>query len=543
MNDTVHTCSDETAAGAAMARGSTLSQSPIWDMQRSYFAERGVEAWRQGEVPHYVTSNPTIANAYAELVLAFRRDRGRLAPDEPADEPQTICELGAGSGRFAFHFLSRLADLCAQADVPLSSFRYVLTDVAQSNLDFWRGHPRFQPLFENGVLDMARFDVARPSALALQVSGKTIGAGALRRPLIVLANYLFDSVPQDLFHFHDGRAHRCLVSLGLKDDPASLGAAELLAQVQVAYDDEEIAGAAYDEPALQALIIAYQRQLHDSHVLFPAAGLRSLQHLAALSPHGLLLLTADKGDHRLAALEGRPAPQPVRHGSISLSVNYHAFASFCAGAGGLALVPADHHSSINVIALMMLADAARHADVQKAYRRHVQEFGPDSFYAITRHARETIPQMSADDILAYLRLSRHDSHQFGRYLPRLLELAPEFDAATREDVIAAIERVWELYFPLGEDLDLANRIAALLYAMNDYPRALDYFERSMEIYGPDSGTLYNIACCYQLLGEDAVAAAVLGKVLEHDPENEPAKTLLAHCEGAEAEPAYASSRG
>src|SRR2546423_10966870 len=98
-----------------------------------------------------------------------------------------------------------------------------------------------------------------------------------------------------------------------------------------------------------------------------------------------------------------------------------------------------------------------------------------------------------------------------------------------------------MYFPLGEDLDLANRIAVLLYAMIDSPRALDYFERAMEIYGPDTGTLYNIACCYQLMGEDAVAAAVLGKVLEHDPDNEAAKALLAHCEGAAAEPAYASS--
>ena len=152
--------------------------------------------------------------------------------------------------------------------------------------------------------------------------------------------------------------------------------------------------------------------------------------------------------------------------------------------------------------------------------------------------------MGADDILAYLRLSHHDSHQFGRYLPRLIELAPKFDGDTRDDVTDAIEKVWALYFPLGEDLDLASRIAALLYAMSNYPRALEYFERAMEIYGPDTGTLYNIACCYQLLGEDAMAAAVLHKVLEYDPENESAKTLLAACDMvAEAEPAYASTPG
>src|SRR3954465_181106 len=110
-----------------------FASSMIWQLQHRYFAERGIEAWRQGEVPHYVTSNLTIANAYAEIVLALRRDRDRLSPAEQSHEPLTIVELGAGSGRFAFHFLKRLAALCAEADVAPQSFRYVLTDVADAN--------------------------------------------------------------------------------------------------------------------------------------------------------------------------------------------------------------------------------------------------------------------------------------------------------------------------------------------------------------------------------------------------------------------------
>ena len=516
-----------------------FSRSLIWQLQNRYFAARGVAAWSLGEVPHYVTSNPTIANSYAEMVLAFWHDRKRLANDE-GDEPQYICELGAGSGRFAFHFLKRLMHLCAEAGVAPQSFRYVLTDAAEGNLEFWRAHPRFEPFFENGFLDIARFDVAQPGELALQISGKTIAPGVLRRPLVVFANYLFDSVPQDLFHFEAGRVHRCLVSLATEEEPGTLDAAELLASVQMRYEEEEIDGLPDQEPWLQALVATYRRELADSHVLVPATGLRCLQSLAALSQQGLLLLSADKGEHRLAALDGKPAPNLVRHGSISLSVNYHAFTRFCTDAGGLALVPASHHNSINVIGLLMVGDAGRHEQLRKAYQRHVQDFGPDSFYTITKHARKTIPEMGVDDILAYLRLSRHDSHQFGRYLPRLIELAPEFDSDMREDVVAAIDQVWETYFPLGEDLDLASRIAALLYAMNEYPRALEYFERAIEIYGPDTGTLYNIACCYQLTGEDAVAAAVLAKVLEHDPDNEAAKVLLAHCGRTEVQPAYAS---
>jgi tetratricopeptide (TPR) repeat protein len=503
-----------------------FSSSLIWRLQGRYFAERGVEAWRQGEVPHYVTSNPTIANAYAEIAFAFRRDRQRLAC---ADEsgPLTICELGAGSGRFAFHFLNRLGQLCEQEGMALESFRYVLTDVAESNLAFWRRHRRFQDFFARGVLDIAAFDVMRSDALELQASGGRIEGGGLPGPLMVLANYLFDSVPQDLFHLQDGSISRCLASLAVQDNPETLDAAALLATLQIHYDDEPLAGRAYEQAWLQGLLDEYRHSLRDTHLLFPAAGLRCLDRLAALSPHGLLVLSADKGMHRRAALDGRPPPGLVRHGSVSLPVNYHAFTRFCEQRGGLALIPTSHHHSICVTGLVLLAQPERYRETRNAYRRTVREFGPDDFYTITKQARQHLAQLSAADILAYLRLSHHDSHQFGRYLPRLRELAPDFDAATKEDVADAVDRVWDLYFPLGEELDLANGIAGLLYEMDDYPRALTFFRRSIEIYGRDTGTLFNMAACHHLLGQDAPAAALLRDVIERDPENREAAALLA----------------
>jgi len=523
-------------------------RSRIWQLQDTYFAERGVEAWRQGEVPHYVTSNPTIANAYAEIVFAFRADLARLAPPGGRDDPLTICELGAGSGRFAFHFLRRLEHLCANSDVAPEAFRYVLTDVADTNLEFWRTHPCFQPYIERGLLDMARFDAMEPGALALQVSGTTVAAGSLRAPLVVIGNYLFDSIPPDLFYLKQERGWRCLVSLSVDEEPAALNAAELLAKLKVHYEYEEIAAApdavpCYEESWLQELLAEYRGALQDSHLSFPASGLRCLQSLAALSQQGLLVLSADKGEHRLERLDGRAAPDLVRHGSVSMSVNYHAFTRMCERRGGMALVPACGHRSIDVVGLLMVPEADRFAATRRAYQGHVQQFGPDGFFTVSRHARAHIPQMSVDDILAYLRLSHHDSHLLARYLPRLMDLAADFDEPTRHDVTEALEKVWDCYFPLGEEVDLANGIAALLYAIDDYPRALAFFQTSMQIYGPDTGTLYNIAACFQGLGEDATAAAMLRKVLEYDPGNEPARTMLAECEGGAVEAAFAANQG
>ena len=242
-------------------------------------------------MPHYVTSNPVIVDTYAEFIFAFRRDRQALFP---GDDPLYFCELGSGSGRFAFHFLKRLLRLCARRGLPPLAFRYVLTDFTQCNLDAWRKNPCFAEFFDSGLLDMALFDVNDSAELALQISGERLAAGTLCNPLVVIANYLFDSVPQELYYFKDGAAHECLLSLATDEDPAELDAAELLERLHLHYDYQPCTGSSETAALLLAL---YRETLDDAHVLVPAAGLGCLRRLRELAPQGLLLLSADKGQH------------------------------------------------------------------------------------------------------------------------------------------------------------------------------------------------------------------------------------------------------
>jgi tetratricopeptide (TPR) repeat protein len=515
---------DTLEEGYLLEECQVFSQSLLWELQRHYFMERGIEAWRKGEVPHYVAGNLMLANGYAEIVAGCLADQNRLAQ---SSEPLYICELGAGSGRFAFHFLDRLTRLCRQANLSPTAFRYVLTDAAALNLDFWRAHPRFKAFFDSGLLEVALLDISQSDQLTLQLSGQTLSAGSLNRPLVVIANYVFDSIPQDLFYLDDQQCHQCLVSLLVDEDPETLTVSELLERVQCHYDYRALDHPPYQEPELTGLLDDYQHTLTDTHLLFPAAGLQCLQRLKSLSQQGLLLLSADKGDHNLSALHGRSVPEVIRHGSFSLNVNYHAFKTFCEQSGGIALFPDRHHDHINVNCLLMLSDAAAYVETQRAYQRHVQDFSPDDFYSVIRHARRHMEEMSLEEILAYMRFSYYDSHQFAKYLPRLIELAPELDLDERETLMDATERVWASYFPIGEELDLAYEIAGLLYEMDDFIGALTYFERSIEVYGPHTGTLYNMAACYQLVGQSERAESLLLQVLKHDPNNQEARDLLA----------------
>ena len=329
--------------------------SKLWELQREYFAARGLQAWSSGEVPHYITSNPVVAAAYAEVLVAFRRDRLRR---DPREEALWIVELGAGSGRFAHHLLQQLAELCEREGLDPAGFRYVLSDFCAANLEAWAQHPRFLPLFASGQLERARFDVMHTSVLELEHGGARIGPGDLGAPVVVIANYLLDTIPAELFYFRLGRVERGLVRLRQRPEGGDTReAAALLQTLELDHRSEPLAAAPFAEPILDGLLAEYQRQLaelEEAWLLFPAPALRALERLAALSRQGLLLLSADKGHHRLEEVVRPQPPGLVTHGSFSLSVNYHALCGWAEAGGGRALVPDPGRGGLHTVALLRL---------------------------------------------------------------------------------------------------------------------------------------------------------------------------------------------
>ena len=514
--------------GYCVANAQPFSQSLLWTLQRHYFTQRGMKAWSQGEVPHYITSNPTIATAYAEIIFAHWQDQTQHLT---STQPFYLCELGAGSGRFAFQFLTHLTQLCQQHQLPLTHFRYILTDFAQANLDTWERHPQFQPFFQQGILDTARFDINRDDHITLHHSGKILRPETLERPLVAIANYLFDSIPQDLYYINNGQIHTCLVSLFCQENPKTLDTAILLEHIELHYDYQPTDLTRLD-PDLQTLLRHYKNRLTDTHLLVPTPGFLCLKRLQALSKQGLLLLSADKGLLDLSQLQGNRPPRLVtHHGCFSLSVNYGLFQTFCQQQGGMALIPTTTHHSLCVIALIIDHHPERYRQTQWTYERYVQTFGPDDFFRITKHVRQTLDQTSVADILAYLRLSQYDSHQFNRYLPRLRQLAPDITPQEQTAVLTAIDQVWQRYFPIGEDNDFAFTLASFCFQLQDYRRAMNYFEQSIKLHGQQINTLLNMALCCQQLGHSHRANTLLKQVLNQDPDHKRARELLAHRNG------------
>lgn len=508
-----------------------LSQSHLWRLQRRFFSERGPRAWSEGIVPHYISSNPFLARSYVRLVLGFLRD---LAPALDPGQPLHVVELGAGAGRLGYHFLEQLRPALGLPLLSGPGLRYVMTDFADSLVAPLREHPRLAPWVAEGRLDFARFDAEAPEPLQLQVSGAVLGPEPTANPLIVIANYVFDSLPQDLFRTVGGALEEGLVTLespdeGDRDDPALLG--RLRSEPSFVPLGET---PYYGEPELDRILDGYRSGLDDTCVTFPVVALRCLRFLRRLAGGRLLVLSADKGYVHPEALLSRGVPGFSVHGSVSMSVNYHAVAELFRGAGGAAFHARRRQSSLRVCAFASLPEAAL-PETRYAAHEALEVQGPDDFFSLKKGVETAYDLLAAEPLLALLRLSGCDANLLLRMLPRWLALLPETDEATRQELCRVARRAWEMYLPLGETEDLAFAIGLLFANMDRYAEALDFFERSAALSGPAVETLFNVALCRARLHQLRPALEAVEEALRLEPGYAEARNLRLRLEAALAE--------
>jgi tetratricopeptide (TPR) repeat protein len=501
-----------------LERSQRVSNSILWELQRNYFARQGIEAWRQNVVPHYVTSNPFIAAAYATVVFGFLRDcQAASACPLDCSQPVYIVELGSGSGRFAFHFLKEFLAVLGRSALRHILVKYVMTDFAQGTLDYWQAHPSLRPFVEAGQLDFARFDAGSDCELALSHAGEILAPGTVKNPLVVLANYFFDGIPQDAFAIQDGQLYESLITVTSSQEEHDLSDPDLLNRVDIAYEHRPVDGDYYDDPDCDRILAEYQRRLPNTALLFPCAAIRCIRDLGRLSGGRLLLLSADKGYSREGDLLGRAEPAINVHGSFSMMVNYHALGQYVCHQGGQALGTDRRHNSLNVSAFVLGAAPNNAIETRQAYAAAIDQFGPDDFFTLKKGIEKLYDNLTLPQMLAYLRLSRWDASILLGCFPTLLEWVDSLSEPERQELYGVIRRVWDVYYPIGEKLDLAFYLGMLLYGMAYYPEAIEFFGHSLRLYGPDASSAYNIGMCHYNLRQLEAALAWVDQALELDP--------------------------
>ncbi len=199
-----------TPALEARAAAERLSSSSLWSCSKAYYVQRGASAWTTGDVPCHVSCSALSALAYADVCAAFLRDHGGGGSADGSSgaggraalhERALIIDLGCGCGTLGVRVARRLWELGERR------FTLVLADLNPAAALEQVQMPPASELVARGVLDVAAVDAdaaggfspASPPPLQLLLSGSTIEPRSLEAPLIVLANYVLDSLPCDLF--------------------------------------------------------------------------------------------------------------------------------------------------------------------------------------------------------------------------------------------------------------------------------------------------------------------------------------------------------
>lgn len=512
-----------------------LSCSLLWTLQRSYFERHGIAAWSTGTVPHHITSSPFIADAYAKVVFGFFRDchaaanryNNLSAATLDRSQPVYIVELGSGPGRFAYLFLKKFLSVYRNSVLKEIPVRYVMTDFTDQNLEYWRAHPWLQPYIKEGILDFARFDVEHDQKLKLIHSGEILSAKTVRNPLIVIANYLFDSIPQDAF-FVAGRGElfETLVTLTTPEKEFNPSDPEILSRIEISYDHNLVNGNYYPNPEWNRILLDYKQRLRETSFLFPTAALQCVQNLYQLSGGRMLLLSGDRGySTDEALLPGGGMPTMAVHGSVSMMVDYQIVGEFCRRLGGQVLHPAHPAESLNISAFMFGDLPDSFVETRQAYAEAIEKFGPDDFFTLKEGLDQIYDTLSLEQIIAFLRLSCWDYKRFWQCLPALKKQLEGVSAVQKQGLHEAIMKVWDSYLPIGEENDLAFQLGTLLLEIDSYSDALALLQYSVDLYGMEPGTAYNMGVCHYSLGQMESALEYIEQALKLDPEFDAAQAL------------------
>jgi SAM-dependent MidA family methyltransferase len=499
-----------------------FSESLIWRLNTKFYQEKGINAWSDDIVPHHMTSNSSVGRTYAELIFAFLKDLGAKGVK---DEIVYILELGAGHGRLGFHIVKHLKKLVATLDDQVPPFCYVLSDIVEENLSFFSKHDQLQTYFEEGILDVAYFDAINSEDLYLQKAERTIAYNDLNQPLIAIANYFFDTIPNELFFIQNHTISDCSLSIHSQEDPEELSTVGLIKNMNLTYHKSLSGFPVYDDNILNNILEEYTKFNADTYIFFPKKSIECLSTLKAFSKEGLVLLTMDKGFHELSNLKNKKEPDLVTHGSFSLWVNYHALSEYCLKNGGKVLFPKFSNFHLEIGCLLFLEESDTYLQTDLAYHKVVNDFGPDDFNSIKQMAYSNVSRLRMVDLIALYRLSSYDSTIFMRFLPRLKQVKQNITFIERTRLAQTMHHVWNMYFNINEKFDLPYEIGGLFYDLGFYAEALDYFKYSIDSYGEKVDVSYNQALCYYQLREDQLFYTTLDKAKTLFPNSDLLKSL------------------
>jgi tetratricopeptide (TPR) repeat protein len=140
--------------------------------------------------------------------------------------------------------------------------------------------------------------------------------------------------------------------------------------------------------------------------------------------------------------------------------------------------------------------------------------------------KEDAANPSLKSVVALLKLCDWDPDVFYKFRDVILNQVCQANIKLRNDLCRGIPRVWENYYQLDKEKDVAFEIGRFFYGIRDFGKALRYYTISSETIGEHHVTFHNMGLCFYSLNMTADAIEHFQKSIKLNSKYVKAQTWL-----------------
>lgn len=447
-----------------------ILESMLWDLQKHFYNEQGPKAWSERKVPNSITSNCYMADTYASIIAAFFRDLAHAG----WTEPPIILEIGGGSGILAWQIIHRLLNhqLANEENVP--SFNYLLTDGAELNIANWKTKKRFDPFRKSGLLDFGTLWVGETLKIQTEDSGLLTIDDLANRPVILISNYLYCTIPCDLYRINHNQVYRDLVAIYERDPASVKDEAGPFERITTEFSSEKRKPPYTGHPGIDAIIDRYRELPGNSCVPVPELSIRFLENFLKRDMP-FLNLAADLGFTEPTGFRQK-APFILKH-YLAYYTNFHMMGEIVKDYGGTIQFPAFPDYHLSTVAFMRSGPVGKLDETMRVAKTKLYDFTPYDAFNVMKTFPTQTSTVSYHKAVSWLRFGRFDPTIARACIPHLIKEFKQGGALNINRIRDMYLESYKAFFPDGSDDDFDMDIARFFILLGLNKEALTLLER------------------------------------------------------------------
>ncbi|MBN1684364.1 MAG: tetratricopeptide repeat protein [Gammaproteobacteria bacterium] len=142
------------------------------------------------------------------------------------------------------------------------------------------------------------------------------------------------------------------------------------------------------------------------------------------------------------------------------------------------------------------------------------------FFNIYSNIGNQIKDSSLDALISLLRLSQYDPYIFNKWIDELLKKAEKNKSlASKNSLLHLLPKIASNFYLMPEQSDTYYYVGLIFTRLNEYEKALDYYQKSLHYFDKKYETYRDMGICYYYLNDFQKALKTFEEALSLRPDS------------------------